>query len=667
MVARQRSIFDFRKSKEEIYIDLTGDDDPEDVIVANKSEHELHLNTTNGKNEEEKKLEMPKLECIEIDSTIQTETESVNCPICSVNMDDLVVDQRMEHVNQCLQKLDIKEELEQQPIPKKSNKRKQSNSQPRSRVVPENVKYVNKLQDEGATDKLIKVPTTIKRNSGKKLPIPIVKILTFDAGHSVAVDAFCYAPHDSIDQYFLTHFHADHYGGISKNWCYERVFQSDEISDENYKHIIYCTPITGKLLTLRFSIDPRFIVPLELNRTYMVKDYINKTQHPPLLIEDTSNPGLYVTPITANHCPGAAIFLFQSISLDLISTYTLHCGDFRVNREILEHPKLIPFHVNSGTKTLNRVYLDTTYMDPAYNFPKQETVCTEVSNMFVDLLEDEQDDSKAKSLFTTWFGNLHQSRITDFLTSRSSDNPKKKKFLILVGTYLIGKENLAIAILKRLKCPIYVSNINSRDDKVQILKTYGDDYLDEVLTNSDIGQGSEASCVIHLVPMQIAGNLTELSKYFNHNKYHAAFERCVGLRPTGWTFQGGGGGHYRPKETAPLQQHELFQILKEIPTYSFMDNILPQAPSLDGKNPRARPNKRPDSALYRIYSLPYSEHSSFRELSYFAVLLNIENLIPTVNISNEISIQKMNDLIKTWETARSEIETMTKHLSIDDF
>ena len=73
--------------------------------------------------------------------------------------------------------------------------------------------------------------------------------------YQVAVDAFCFAPHDTINQYFLTHFHADHYGGISKKWAYERVFGNDEDAFNNqtfdfdddsiYKKIIYCTGITG--------------------------------------------------------------------------------------------------------------------------------------------------------------------------------------------------------------------------------------------------------------------------------------------------------------------------------------------------------------------------------------------------------------------------------------
>ena len=49
-------------------------------------------------------------------------------------------------------------------------------------------------------------------------------------------------------------------------------------------------------------------------------------------------PGLYVTPITANHCPGAAIFFFESIGIDNKIYRILHCGDFRVNMEILNHP-----------------------------------------------------------------------------------------------------------------------------------------------------------------------------------------------------------------------------------------------------------------------------------------------------------------------------------------
>lgn len=587
----------------------------------------------------------------------QCEAADVCCPVCSKSIDGETVEERVRHVEKCLRGLlvDVAGDKRETKVVKPTEARKEDRP---------NV-YVNTLavKTVAAEDKVIRVPLTIRRRLTKRKGIPAVKVLTFPVSpgekYKVSVDAFNYSAQSDVAEYFLTHFHGDHYGGISKNWCYERVFEGEYIDDAKYRKIIYCTEITGKLLTLRFSIDPRFIEPLKFDVTYMIRNYTDQTTNAVTGVEDTT-PGLYVTPITANHCPGAAIFLFMSVSESGAKTYILHCGDFRVNKEILTHPKLKPFllHNKAEGLILDKVYLDTTYMNPEYNFPKQELVCDAIANMFDNLTIEQQQLKVSLSLFTTWFGNLTQSRITDFLRP----SMKKKKFLILVGTYLIGKENLAIAILKKLgNCPIYVSNIKSRGDKLQILKTYNHEFLDLVLVVEDNPSINSTQCVIHLVPMQIVGNVGEMSRYFNENKYFEKFERCVGLRPTGWTFLRGGQRGSNSHDTINLE--DLFKVMKVDPIFTYMDHILPQAkPITNGTS------KRLNDSLYRIYTLPYSEHSSFRELSYFCIMLQIGKIIPTVNIENGESIRRMEDTIKVWQLAATRcFKGGEFDISLDDF
>ncbi|CAH2350600.1 hypothetical protein CLIB1423_02S00782 [[Candida] railenensis] len=632
-----------------------------------------HVNACMGK--EVKSEIVVKQEAKDVSKEIHLDfDDSVSCPVCQLRLDDFDVDERVQHVEDCLAKLNIEDDFSMKgeaSIKEEADikevgalKRKVGNKLERPRNP-----YVNNstFQKVTAENKIIKVPTTIRRRQSKRSAIPPVKTLTFKVSdntkYDIAVDAFSFVPHEKITQYVLTHFHGDHYGGISKNWCYERVFEGETIDEDKYRPIIYCTEITGKLLTLRFSIDPRFLSILQFDKTYIIKDYSKDEQIPTELIEEDQvadlKPGLYITPITANHCPGAAIFLFRSISNMRENTYSLHCGDFRVNKEILKHPKLLPFlNTESTSLTLDNVYLDTTYMSPEYNFPKQEDVCDAVGKMFSHLTgrEDPDKDGKSTSLFSTWFGNLSQSRITDYLSSTSRT---KKKFLILVGTYLIGKENLAIAISKKLGgCPIYVSNIKSRGDKFQILKTYGNKFLDSVLTEEDSADSKMASsCMVHLVPMNIVGSVAEMSKYFNHNKYFEKFEKCIGLRPTGWTFS-----RRNTRGVEDLSFDELFQIMKDVPKFSYMQHILPQAPPIKNGN-----SKRLNDSLYRVYTLPYSEHSSFRELSYFSVMLRIGRIIPTVNIGNTQSIKKMDQIIGIWEQA-SDMKSEGKFpLNLDDF
>ncbi|CAM9184353.1 unnamed protein product [Heterosigma akashiwo] len=62
-------------------------------------------------------------------------------------------------------------------------------------------------------------------------------------GLNVLVDGFRHA-HSGCKDYFLTHFHGDHYTGLS--------------SDFNYGKI-YCTPITGALVKAMLGVREEFI------------------------------------------------------------------------------------------------------------------------------------------------------------------------------------------------------------------------------------------------------------------------------------------------------------------------------------------------------------------------------------------------------------------------
>ncbi|KAH9626137.1 hypothetical protein KSS87_006815 [Heliosperma pusillum] len=153
----------------------------------------------------------------------------------------------------------------------------------------------------------------------------------FDVGTPFTVDAFRYGSIRGCSAYFLTHFHADHYGGLSKGWSHGRI---------------YCTPITARLVRMCLYVNPSFIYPLELDVEHDID-------------------GVKVTLLEANHCPGAALIHFHLRD----GQHFLHTGDFRACRHMQTYPLLVD-------KQVDILYLDTTYCNPKYRFPSKEEVAS---------------------------------------------------------------------------------------------------------------------------------------------------------------------------------------------------------------------------------------------------------------------------------------------------
>ncbi|KAL5700533.1 snm1-like protein [Ranunculus cassubicifolius] len=148
-------------------------------------------------------------------------------------------------------------------------------------------------------------------------------------GTPFSVDAFRYGLIEGCSAYFLSHFHYDHYGGLSKGWSHGPI---------------YCTPLTARLAKMCLSVNPSFICPLELDVEHNIK-------------------GVKVTMLEANHCPGAALIHFRLMD----GRCYLHTGDFRASKSMQSYSLL-------ANHRINLLYLDTTYCNPKYRFPSKEDV-----------------------------------------------------------------------------------------------------------------------------------------------------------------------------------------------------------------------------------------------------------------------------------------------------
>jgi DNA cross-link repair 1A protein len=123
---------------------------------------------------------------------------------------------------------------------------------------------------------------------------PFYKILP---GLFICVDAFRYGSVEGCKAYFLSHFHSDHYVGLTSSWCHGPI---------------YCSHVTANLVRQQLRVDP-----------WVDPDFDRKVEVP-------GTQGVDVTMIPANHCPGSSLYLFEKVigkGKNPKVQRVLHCGD----------------------------------------------------------------------------------------------------------------------------------------------------------------------------------------------------------------------------------------------------------------------------------------------------------------------------------------------------
>ena len=103
-----------------------------------------------------------------------------------------------------------------------------------------------------------------------------VESIKWVPGTAFLVDGFGFQS-PRCRHYFLTHAHSDHTTGLRPDFA---------------GGVIYASPVTYRLLVSDLGIPPGRLRVLELNVTVVIE-------------------GVAVTPLDANHCPGAVCFLFE--------------------------------------------------------------------------------------------------------------------------------------------------------------------------------------------------------------------------------------------------------------------------------------------------------------------------------------------------------------------
>lgn len=491
---------------------------------------------------------------------------------------------------------------------------------------------------------------------------PFYKIMP---GFHICVDAFRYGAVDGCRAYFLSHFHSDHYIGLTANWTHGPI---------------YCSKVTGSLVKSQLKTAEKYVVELEFEKKVPIP----------------GTDGAFVTMIPANHCPGSSLFLFEKTvsnpnphvhSKEKRVQRILHCGDFRACPAHIEHPQLKPETIDALGKVkqqkIDVCYLDTTYLNPRYSFPPQTDVIQATANLCLELDTSlrAEDESVWNSVLRRREGRgvgnndtvsrffvaadkpaaeSKQADAQDTLSTNKKPTPgspnaftalgqkardNRNRLLVVCGTYSIGKERICKAIAQALRTRIYAPA-----HKIRICSQLGDPELAALMTSDP------AEAQVHM-QMLMELRAETLAEYLDANRPH--FGRVVGFRPSGWNYRpslannngsagggggsggGGGGGGSAAQVTANMPP-------SSVPTAHIL-----HGPAWRTRfGPRDLVPQQGSSRDAMCFGVPYSEHSSFRELMLFVMSLRIERVVPTVNVGSEPSRRRMRGWTDRWLSER---------------
>ena len=97
------------------------------------------------------------------------------------------------------------------------------------------------------------------------------------SGSKFAVDAFRYGEISHVEDYFLTHYHADHYIGLTKKFC----------------HTIYLSEITAILVKAFIGVDEKYLKIVKVNEPFYLEEVQITPMDVSLFIQQFNVPDIF--------------------------------------------------------------------------------------------------------------------------------------------------------------------------------------------------------------------------------------------------------------------------------------------------------------------------------------------------------------------------------------
>lgn len=320
--------------------------------------------------------------------------------------------------------------------------------------------------------KIKELPTTGEEPNKKHCPF-YKKI----PGTGFTVDAFRYGEIEGCTAYFLTHFHSDHYCGLTKN----------------FRFPIYCNKVTGNLVKSKLRVQEQYVHVLPMDMPCVVN-------------------GIKVLLLDANHCPGATMILFYLPSGAVI----LHTGDFRADPSMERYPALMGQQIHT-------LYLDTTYCSPEYTFPSQQEVIQFAVNIAFETVT-----LNPRTLVVCGTYSIGKEKvflaIAEVLGSKASVSRDKYKTLQCLESAAVNSlisvdwKGTLVHVLPMMQINFkglqdHLNKFSENFDHILAFKPTGWTYSDSCLSLEDIKPQTRGKITIYGIPYSEHSSYLEMKRF----------------------------------------------------------------------------------------------------------------------------------------------------------